>query len=334
MNPTALSVKIRQSGLYIPSRAMLAEDVDRIAGYPPATVRSRTLVERRYWAGDAESQAYMGARAIEEALRESGCGIQDIDCIVCASGTPHRPLPCTASSIQHELGSDARGIPCFDIDSTCLSFITALNLMSAALACGQYKRVVIVSTEKTSVGLNYASVESSGLFGDGAVACIIERDPEGKSCILGSSMMTDAKYNDICRIEGGGTHLHAKMRDAQNASEYLFHMDGPLLLKRVLYSMKPFLADLYAASGITQRDIHCVIPHQASPRAMEIVRRFLGFQKQQWVSIVHEYGNCVAASIPMALHVARQRKQVTSGDTVMLLGTGAGIALAGAVIVL
>ena len=39
-----------------------------------------------------------------------------------------------------------------------------------------------------------------------------------------------------------------------------------------------------------------------------------------------EHGNLVAASIPTALHLARARGLVRSGDRVLLLGTAAGYA--------
>lgn len=334
MNNTTLQApfKISGTGTHTPGRLITSQEIDQLAGYPQGTVENKTGVSKRFWADENETQADMGASAIRDALRDANYDISDIDCIVCASGTPHRPLPCTAACIQHALGESARGIPCFDINSTCLSFITALNLMAATIASGQHQRVVIVSAEKTSVGLNFRDVESAGLFGDGAVAFVVELDAAGSRGLLGHAMETDAKYSDICSIDGGGTELHAKYFTDLNSDHYLFRMDGPLLLKRILKTIKPFVLKVYANAGVVQSDIDWVVPHQASPRAMEIVRRFLGFPKERWINIVHEYGNCVAASIPMALHAARSDGRVRNGDTVLLLGTGAGIALAGAVI--
>jgi 3-oxoacyl-[acyl-carrier-protein] synthase-3 len=276
----------------------------------------------------------MGARALQQAMERAECTLRDVDCIVCANGTFSRPVPCTASAIQCELGDDARGIPCFDIDATCLSFVTALNLMTAALFAGQYQRVAIISTEVASCGLNLRHVESAGLFGDGAAACIIEKDISGSGGIAGYHMVTDAKFNSICSIPGGGSDLPAQRYSQETASQYLFQMDGPLLLKRILRTIKPFLKELYNKAGCTQQDIRCVIPHQASPRGVEIVRDHLGFSEAQWFSIVEDYGNCIAASIPMALDIALTQGKVRTGDPVLLLGTGAGLSLAGAVVIL
>ena len=41
-----------------------------------------------------------------------------------------------------------------------------------------------------------------------------------------------------------------------------------------------------------------------------------------------KYGNCVAASLPMALTIAIQEKRIKRGDIVLLIGTGAGLSAA------
>lgn len=329
---THLPFKITGTGHYLPLQKLSDLDLDRMADYPSGTTDKKTGVRYRYWRSEKESQAFMGSQALLSALEKSNDSIQNIDCIVCASGTSNQPLPCTASAIQKELGAEALGIPCFDIDATCLSFVTALNLMASTLTTGQYHRVAIISSEITSEGLNFEHVESAGLFGDGAAACIIEETPHSNTGMIGYHMATDARYNHICSIRGGGTDLPAKYYTPETKDAYLFQMDGPLLLKRMLRTIKPFLNELYTKSGITQQEIQCVVPHQASPKGMEVIRRFLGFRNDQWISIVRDHGNCVAASIPMALDIALSKQQISKGDTVLLLGTGAGIALAGSII--
>ena len=327
-------VKILGLGHHSPSRSVPSAEIDQLAGLTPGTTLNTTGIRQRFWISESESQAGMGAQALQKALLSANLSIQDIDCIVSANGTMCRILPCTASTIQRELGEDTRGIPCFDIDATCLSFICALNLMSTALAAGQYQRVAIVSTEVASPGINLNHIGSAGLFGDGAAACILGRPDNKKHGIAGFHMETDAHYNDCCAIPGGGSNLHAKYYTPETASEYLFQMDGPLLLKRTLKTIGPFLKKLYQKTGMNQEDIDYVIPHQASPAGMKMVRRNLKFPESRWHSIVRDYGNCVAASIPMALSMAHRDRAVREGDTVLLLGSGAGLSLAAAILVL
>ena len=52
-----------------------------------------------------------------------------------------------------------------------------------------------------------------------------------------------------------------------------------------------------------EKDIDWIIPHQASGKAVETISTG-GFEKDRVIDIVSKYGNCVAASVPMALAIA------------------------------
>ena len=79
--------------------------------------------------------------------------------------------------------------------------------------------------------------------------------------------------------------------------------------------------------------IDVIVPHQASGPALEALRRFYGLRPDRVVDVISEYGNCIAASVPMALHVAAAEGRIRRGDRVLLIGTGAGLSVAGAVLI-
>ncbi len=64
---------------------------------------------------------------------------------------------------------------------------------------------------------------------------------------------------------------------------------------------------------------------------MKTLPRF-GLPEDKVVSVVEQYGNCIAASLPMALHTAVADGRIRRGSRVMLLGTGAGLSVAGAIV--
>ena len=72
--------------------------------------------------------------------------------------------------------------------------------------------------------------------------------------------------------------------------------------------------------------------NQASGKAVEAYISGGNFAKEKVINIVGKYGNCVAASLPMALTIAIQEKRVKRGDIVLLIGTGAGLSAACALI--
>ena len=59
---------------------------------------------------------------------------------------------------------------------------------------------------------------------------------------------------------------------------------------------------------------------------MQIVEK-LGFPQEKTVNVLSDYGNCVAASIPLALSIANQTGRINTGDKVLLLGTAAGMSI-------
>ena len=64
---------------------------------------------------------------------------------------------------------------------------------------------------------------------------------------------------------------------------------------------------------------------------MQLLRR-QGIPEEKLVDILSGYGNCVAASIPMALSIAHKQGRIQSGDNVLLLGTASGLSIGAALV--
>ena len=56
------------------------------------------------------------------------------------------------------------------------------------------------------------------------------------------------------------------------------------------------------------------------------------FKEQNVVNIIHNTGNCVAASIPLALVTAYKNNKIKKNDLLYLIGTGAGLSIASCLI--
>ena len=106
---------------------------------PEHTVRFNGQTRHRAAAG--ETQLYMAAEAARRALDKAGIAASDLDCIVSAAAVGVQPIPCTAALI-HEQIALGTGIPALDINSTCTSFITALDTVSYLIAAGRYDTVL------------------------------------------------------------------------------------------------------------------------------------------------------------------------------------------------
>lgn len=330
--------KILGTGIYLPSKTVLSTSMDEELGFSEGWVEKKSGVFSRRIASEIESTTKMGASAALSASVDAGWeAIRDakIDCIISAAGTVEQAIPCTAVLIQRELGLAKSMIPCFDINSTCLSFLNALDAATAFLEVGRFKRILIVSSEIPSLGLNKSDMESSLIFGDGAAAVIIEKaelGEPGSFTILAAHMETYSDGAEACQVLAGGTRCHPSKGFEDLREQALFEMDGKVAFKISATYIDNFVANLFKDSAFSLSDMDVVIPHQASMLAMHHLRKKLAIPAEKLVDIFATHGNQIAASMPTALHYARRTGRVNPGDKMLLIGTGAGISLSGMIL--
>ncbi len=108
-------------------------------------------------------------------------------------------------------------------------------------------------------------------------------------------------------------------------------MNGPRLFKAGLVHVPPMFKALFEQSGVGFADIDLVVPHQPSKPALELLQRW-GFPAEKVVDVIALYGNCIAASMPMALATAHADGRLKRGHRVLLIGTGAGLSIGMAIL--
>ncbi|MDQ0232575.1 beta-ketoacyl-ACP synthase III [Metabacillus malikii] len=324
------NIKISGIGTYVPNRTVYSSEIDSLIGAKSGWSERKSGVKKRYFVTD-ETASFMGAEAAKRAIEDASIKLEEVDCIVSGSGTMEQAIPCNAALIQKQLGLQHSGVPSFDVNSTCLSFLTALDMISYAIESGRFQNVLIVSSEIASVGLNWKQDESSILFGDGAVAVVVSKS-NGQSKIISSHMETYSVGAHLSEIRGGGTKLHPREYSEQKKEDFLFDMDGKAIFKLSYKIMPTFINKLFKDTNLAMDDIKMVIPHQASASAMRIIRKKLGVNEDSFMTIIENYGNMIAASIPMALFESIKQGKVQRGDKVLFLGTSAGLSIGGIIL--
>jgi 3-oxoacyl-[acyl-carrier-protein] synthase-3 len=87
-----------------------------------------------------------------------------------------------------------------------------------------------------------------------------------------------------------------------------------------------------AAAGITAEQLALVVPHQANIRIIQAACERLGVPLEKAALVLQHVGNTSSASIPLALVDALDHGRVNRGDYVLLVGFGAGMTAASAVL--
>lgn len=334
-NP-ALPVRIEGTGHYRPHQMLTSAEIDRRLGWRDGETARRYHIDARGVAGVGETTSFMAAAAARAALDQAGIAADEVDLVLAACGVGEQPIPATAVLVHARLGLQDTGIPAYDIGATCLSFVAALDHAALKIAAGQARRVLIVSADIASVGLDWSCPDGAAIFGDGAAAVVLGRHPGAGDAppagLLALRMETWSEGRGACVLAAGGTRINPAQDGGIAPRDALFQMDGQAAFRVAARRLPRFLARLMSAAGVRRDDIGVVIPHQASAQALDHARALMGFGKTQVVDIFASHGNQIATSIPTALHHAASTGRLVPGTLALLIGTSAGISIGGALI--
>lgn len=278
--------------------------------------------QTRYRVEKGITQVDMAETACRNALKNAGLTMDDIDLILYGGAVPAQLIPCTASLV-HEKLCKGKGIPAFDINSSCSSFITALDIASLYIEAGQYKNILLVGCDIASAGLNENQKESYELFSDAAAAFIVTKSDEDEG-VVASLQRTFSEGAHATEIRAGGTLHPGYDYKPEDRAEYLFDMQGKQALFTTARYLPGVFDEFFKKNNMTIDDVDLIIPHQAS-KALSMFMQRIGIAKDKYADRVSEYGNMVAASVPFMLSTLLSEGKVKKGDNVLLCGTAAGL---------
>lgn len=327
----SVPLQILAMGKYLPSHQVSSTELESQLNLSPGWIEAKNGVSVRHYVTH-ESNSDLGAQALQRALDKAKLAYEDLDLLINASGSYDYPIPETSALIQAKMGQGNSGMPSFTVDATCLSFVTALDVAGAFLASGRYRTIAIVSAEVSSKSLNPTEKESATLLGDGAAAAIVQLAPDSGSALLSSAMETYGSGAMYTHVRGGGNVCHPRDPEV-NKADFTFHMDGPAVLGSAFRRLRPFVKKLFAELDFNLQDVDLFVPHQASKVALEKAQHFFRLSDAQFANYLAQHGNCIAASIPMALHDAIEAGRIQRGGRICLLGTAAGLSVGGAVLI-
>ena len=304
-------------GAYLPKRVLSNEDLARMVETSDEWIVQRTGIRQRHVAAPGEFTSHLGIAAARAAIEDASIDPHSIDLILVATSTPDNTFPATAVSVQEGLG--ILGGAAFDMQAVCSGFVFGLATADALLKTGEYKRALVVGAETFSRILDWTDRTTCVLFGDGAGAVILEAQDQpghnGDRGILTSRLRSDGRYKTKLYVDGGpsstGTVGHLRM-------------EGREVFRHAVAMISDVVTDTLRETGYTTEDIDWFVPHQANQRIIDGSAHKLGIDRKKIVSTVDRHGNTSAASIPLALEVARADGRIKPGDLVLLEAMGGG----------
>ena len=153
----------------------------------------------------AEKGSEMALAAAQAALGKAGVAAADLDVIVDYSILPQEylvPAWNMSNKIQHELGAKKAFTAGFSGGSAS-NFLVSLNFAAAVILANPHlKNALLVAADVTIPGNRVLNPEDPiSVMGDSAGAVVLQRDAGHK--ILGTELLSDGEYHDVCYIPGG-----------------------------------------------------------------------------------------------------------------------------------
>jgi 3-oxoacyl-[acyl-carrier-protein] synthase-3 len=306
-------------GHYLPERVVENVEFEKTLDTSDEWIRARTGIERRHFAAEGQKTSDLAIAAAKAALADAGLEAHEIDAIVVATATPDQTFPSTATRVQAALGMQ-NGFA-FDMQAVCAGFIYALANANAMIMAGQAKRVMVIGAETFSRIMDWTDRGTCVLFGDGAGALILEAQEgdgtKADSGILHTDLHSDGRFNDILYVDGG---------PSTTGTTGQLRMLGQEVFKHAVSKLSASGEASMEALDITADEVNVVVPHQANLRIIKKVAQKMGIPLDRVILTVQDHGNTSAASIPLAMSVARQEGRIAAGDLILIEAIGGGLA--------
>ena len=308
---------VKGIGHYLPDRIVANTDLEAMVDTTDEWIRTRSGIERRHFAAEGQMTSDLATRAARAALGDAGLDANSIDAIIVATSTPDLTFPSVATMVQGQLGM-TRGFA-FDVQAVCAGFVFALANAQALIISGQATRVLVIGAETFSRLMDWTDRSTCVLFGDGAGAVVLEAGVgDGSNAdrgILATDLNSDGRFRDLLYVDGGvstGTTGHLRMH-------------GKEVFRHAVEKLAQTAHTALGKIGLTGDDVDWIVPHQANLRIISATAHRMHVPMDRVVVTVQDHGNTSAASIPLALSVARDRGQVKPGDLIVTEAIGGGL---------
>ena len=148
--------------------------------------------------------------------------LQEVDLIVVGTVTPDMMYPSTACLVQHKLG--IKNTWGFDVSAGCSGFVYALNTGVKFVESGQYKKVLVIGSDKNSSMTDYTDRAVCIIFGDGAGAVLLEPSEDGEG-VIDHVAQIEGAGGKFLYMPGGGS-LNPATHETVDQKMHYIHQDG------------------------------------------------------------------------------------------------------------
>ncbi|MBI1336791.1 MAG: beta-ketoacyl-ACP synthase III [Phycisphaera sp.] len=318
----AFGVAILGSGMCLPPNTLTNQELAKRVETNDEWITQRTGIKSRYIADKDSSVRDLAVTAAKNALADAKLQPTDIDFLILATLTPEMVCPSTAARVVLELGAVPAGA--VDISAACSGFVYGLNMASALVRSGFYRRIMVVGAEKLSDITDWSDRRTCILFGDGAGAAVIGRVEDATRGCLFQHMHSDATMWGELYVPRGEKDLPEKHPEFSGKFNTL-QMNGREVYKFAVSTLQSNIDRTLGACGLKPSDLAMIVSHQSNGRILESAREKLGLPEDKIYINIDRFGNTSAASVAICLHELRAAGRIKQNDLVLFTAMGGGM---------
>lgn len=275
-------------------------------------------------------QAEMAVAAAKIALENANKAPEDIDAVIVACSYTQRSYPAIAIEVQNELGIQGFG---FDMLVACSAATFGLHRAYEMLAAKTAKAVLVINPELTSPQVNFADRDSHFIFGDVAVATVLENAETCQSEHSYEILSTKAVTSFSNNIRSNFGYISRANDTDPFDPDALFHQNGRKVFKEVCPMAAEHIASHLAQHDLTAENCRRWWLHQANLNMNQLIsKRLLGrdASADEAPTVLNEFANTASAGSLVAFNL--HHKDLVSGDVGVICSFGAGYSIGSLVI--
>ncbi len=312
------------TGSYAPEVVVTNHELTKLGCDEEWIVQRTGILERRHCSPDQATSdlAYLAAR---NCLRQAGVDADEVDMILVATMTPDHFTPSTGAIVQNLLGCNAVA---FDLNAACSGFVYGLVVAAQFIKTGSCDNILVIGADAMSRVIDPQDVKTFPLFGDGAGAVLLQRDPHATEAegagILANQLGTCGELGHLISVPGSCSRQPASQQVLSERLQFL-KMNGRPVFKWAVRMLPAAVHEVLEMASLSMDEIDVLLFHQANMRILEAALADSDIPRDKVFTNLERYGNTSAASIPLLLDEAIQQGVCSLDSTLLMCGFGAGL---------
>ncbi|HEY9054462.1 MAG TPA: ketoacyl-ACP synthase III [Rectinemataceae bacterium] len=324
--------RIAGTGIYAPGDPIDNERLKKLAKveFDSSKLEEKIGIKARHIArlsGLDETTADFAEKAARAALEKANVPASRVGLFIVATDTPEFISPATAILLQGRMQGSETETRAFDIAASCASFVSALDAAARMVASDPaIGYALVVGVYNMPAYVRDGDAFGYSIFADGAGAVLLERCEEPESRYLEGVFRADGTQWNYVGVYAGGTRKPVT-RELLDSGAYGLELLQRLPGDRNVKLWPPLVRRLLEKAALDQSQIDHFIFTQINASVIASVMEILGEPMEKTTLVMDKYGYTGSACVPMALDDALSSGRIKKGDTVVLVASGAGLAV-------